>query len=195
MQSDVAQAVADLIKSGNANNEPASLTVGAIPQTDLYQLFKSYFSDKAQKTLDNRSQHLIYQYNEPADPKNRLAYLLGNLGIKSAIGHGYQWIRKYDKVYFFGSRCGKDQIVDAVDKVISAVNLVAGLDFTKAALLPLSVIQICTYNENGHGYHTTGDFVVLSYVTLTEDGVKYVKTNLPNMLFEEGGVPARVEDQ
>lgn len=195
MPSDMVQAIGDLIKSGNADNEPTQLKAEPIEVVEVYNEFKHLFNNKARRTLNNRVHSLLHQYNQPMDETARLFVILGKLGIESAkrqmsLGN-LNFIRKFDVMYFFGSRASREKVGDALTKVINAINIVADLGYTKSSLLPLGILKIRELPPS-----TLEDFIVVSYITLTEEGKNYVDScDLKNMLFAEGGVPKYVENQ
>jgi hypothetical protein len=191
MRSEIAQAVESLIKSGNADNEPQRLSVpGQLQVLDIYPHMRHLFSPAAQLTLNNVTNNTIYQYNEACmeTPEDKLVHLLAKLSLKSSETKA-NYIRKADVVRYFGSLAStQEQIPQAVEKIISTINTVADLGFTKATLYGLGIVQI--FPEP-----LKQEYIVFSYVTLTETGKIYAETNLKNMLTEEGAIPKRVEDQ
>jgi hypothetical protein len=193
MPSAITQAIGNLIKSGNADNEPQTLTTpGQITVIDVYPQLQHLFNKNAQKTLNNKIFNMIHQYNELTDEvetRGKLMSLLYKLKIES-VEDKLSYVRKCDVVFFFGSTVdSKDKLPLALDKVINALNKVADLGYTKGTMLPLGVVKLDFLDP------CTDKWVVISYVTLTDVGKKYVDQNMPNMLFEEGGIPHNLENQ
>lgn len=192
MQFAVHQAVENLIKRGDADNEPLTLsTPGKLQFLDLYPQVRHLFSDKATQTLDNQTYSMYHQYDVQLVevPQDAVAHLLYKVGVKSSEKY-VKYLRRADAVYSFGSfAVGKDSATKAVEKIISTVNTVANMGFTKATLYPLGILKLNLDDP------TREEYVVVSYVTLTEEGKKYVDDNMPKMLAEEGAIPNKVEDQ
>jgi hypothetical protein len=189
MPSGISEALHDLIKSGNADNEPAVLSRETFVTIDIFPHFAHLFTPKALETLNNQTNSVLHQYNEVVkDPPNNLKSLLTKLGLKSTIDK-VDWVRKADLVHFFGSTAKEEDLAKAIEKVILAVNEVADKGFTKVSLLKLSVIPFAAQPDMER------EFAVVSYISLDKAGEEYVENNLKNMVFPEGGVPVKVEQQ
>lgn len=187
---DISQALSDLISSGNVDSDPTYMVPG-FKVSDIYPIFKHRFNEKALKTLENRTHNQIYEYNDEI-PAGKSLVILGKLGLKSCkkfTNGDALYTRKIDCVRFIASRTTKDKLHTAVEKVIATVNHLADKGFTKASLMQLGVLEIMPIDR------PEKEFIVLSYITLTEKGYKYVQNQLPNMFVEEAGIPKRIEDQ
>lgn len=199
MPSGITLAIRDLIKSGNADKEPATLTVHAgFDIQDIYPLMKHLFNPQAVATLENKTHSMIHQFAEYVGPKgfenfHKVESLMEKLGLRSVQKQytltGDWWVRNCDKVNLFGSTCSLETMPKAVEKVIVAINDVASRGFTKASLMSLGVMQFLPVDKPDPQY------LVLSYITLTQAGEQYVAQNMPKMTFYEGGIPERVENQ
>jgi hypothetical protein len=195
MQSEIAQAVNDLIKSGEPDIEKLLLAGPTLTVEDIYPHFKHLFSPIALLTMNNKGRDLLYQYNRPIGQTTMLVDLLAKLGLKqpSALvtaGHPrIEHVRDIDIVMFFGSRAEKSKLDKAIEKVILTINDVASKGFTKVSLLQLGLLKLTTHPNMEQ------QFIVLSYVSMTKAGEEYVKQYHNGMTFPEGGVPARVEYQ
>jgi hypothetical protein len=157
--------------------------------TDIYPIFKGYFNEKAIKALENKTEHLVHQYNEKLPEWLRL---LGKLNLKSCeyykdIDADQLYVRKADLVHFAVARAGIEKLDVAINRVINSVNHVADMGFTRAALVPFSILKIYPPDR------PEPDFLVISYVTLSQKGSTYVKNNMKNVFVEEGGITERIE--
>jgi hypothetical protein len=186
MQSGIAHAIQDLIKNGNPTNptEPYFDVVNAYP------IVKHLFNEKAVKTLENKTVHLVYQYKEYIGPKglDKVVALLAHLGVGKNIKIDLDWIRKADLVYTFGFTYYQKDTEIALNKIVSAINTVADLDFTKASMMPLGILKLMP---------TEGELeeklCVFSYVSLTESGKQYVDEHMPKILIGDN-LPFGIED-
>ena len=191
MQSDIAHAVQELIKSGKVVEDG---DIGAMPNfktMDIYPIFEHAFNDKAKAALANNTKRLIHEYNRQIPAASTLI-LLGKLGLKTCAHYANSkpdemYFRDFDIAYFVAARAIKDKLPKAIEKVIATVNHVADLDFTRAAMVQLSMLELACVDNTGP------EFVVLSYITLTKDGAEYVKQNMPEMFVSEGELPDRTE--
>lgn len=189
MRSEIILAINELIKSGkeegNALNLPTFKTI------DIYPMFRHLFSPKAQATLSNKTNDLIYQFNKPIHGASVLA-LLGRLNLKTCAAYKDKdsanlYTRESNLVYFIGLRASKEKLPVAIERVVAAVNDLADKDFTKAYLVQLSVIEFAQVDNN------EPEFGVVSYITLDNKGAAYMKQNLKGMFTNEGGLPTKVE--
>jgi len=185
----ISQAIDALIRSGKEEGDP--LTLPAFQQLDIYPMFEHAFSDKAKKTMSLKTDSLLHQYNEPLDSAYILT-MLGNLGLKTCARYKGlnpvdMYIRKTDLIHFVASRAIKDKLPIAINKVIATVNDVADNGFTKVCLVQLSVIETVPIDL------PEPEFIVISYISLTEKGSQYVVQNWPDMFIPEGGIPQRVK--
>jgi len=160
--------------------------------TDIYPIFANSFSPKATATLQNKTHNLVHQYNE-IHYAGRLMRLLGKLGVKTCSGYKDEsldlYVRRADMVRYVASRADKANLPKAIEKVIATVNHLADKDFTKASMVQLGVLELMPVDR------PEPEYVVLSYITLTEKGFEYVQNNMPQMFVEEAGIPNRVEIQ
>lgn len=189
MQSkNISLALRDLIRSGKTDTNP----VYGGPQfntVDIFPIFRHSFSEKALRSLDNKANSIIYQYNKTLLTPG-LGKLLSKLNLKTCkdMEHGF-YVRRYDKVECIASRAIKDKLHQAVEKVINTVNHLADKDFTRASLTPLSVLETHPVSRS------EPEYIVLSYITLTERGVQYTMQNLAKMFAPEGSIVTAVEEQ
>lgn len=90
-----------------------------------------------------------------------------------------------DEVRFFGAKAvGERQIFDAAQKVANLVNEYASKGFVTAELQKLLLVQLVTEP------HQLEEYLVLSYVALSEQGIQYLTKNPTNLEFAQGSVPA-----
>jgi hypothetical protein len=189
MSSDIAKAVNALIKSGNEEGTP--LTLPTFKTIDIYSIFEHMFTEKAKETaLTVHSPNLVYQYNERSYFTD-VATVLGKLGLRSCReykdGSTVNYVRTYDLMHFASCRATKGNLHKAVEKVISAVNHVAERDFTKAYLVKLSTVEVQPVDS------AELEYIVISYITLTQKGSDYVKKNMSDVFISEGAMPMRIE--
>lgn len=191
MQSDdIRSMVKDLIKNGKFNETPTYFHP-EFKSTDIYDIFKHRFNEKAVATLENKTHQLIYQYNKQIQPA-KIFYVLWKFGLKSCAAFGdpdQQYVRAFDVVRFVGSRAIKDKLPEAIDKVINTVNWCADQGFTKAAMVKLDIVEFMPVSR------AEPEYAVVSYITMTEKGYEAAKQFLPNMFHEECGPIKQVEDQ
>ena len=156
---------------------------------DIYYIFDHAFSEKAKVAMSNKIQDLVYQYNEKIEVA-QLFKLLGRLGFQryeSFINvESEVYLRQVDLVHFIARSATKEDLPKAIESVIATVNHVADLNFTKASLVQLGVIEMHRFDK------IDPEFAVFSYITLTQKGSDYVKQNLSDMFISEGGVPKRI---
>jgi len=190
MQSGIAQAVGDLIKSGNAETGRTGYTIPGFQLDDVYPIFRKYLNAQAQQALDTKTYSLVHQYNREVAPSG-LCKLLNKLKLKSCSNFDDGiYVRHADLVYYCASRSNKGTLPKATEKVIAAINDLASHGYITAALLPMSVMAL-----NNHDCCFEPEYVVLSYFALTQDGHDYVEKCMPKMFIEEGSFPERFENQ
>lgn len=81
-------------------------------------------------------------------------------------------LKVIDEVRYFGARAtGERKIFDAAQKVANTVNFYASKRFVTGALLKLALIQLATEP------HELEEFVVVSYVALSPEGLEYLRAN------------------
>lgn len=183
----IAQALNDLIKSGKTD-EPTTLSAPGFNMVDIYPIFEHSFNEKAKATFAKKADSLIFQYNEKY-PQGAILHLLGKLELKTCKQFKDEvnvYIRKFDKVCFMASRATKDKLPEAIEKVIAAVNDVADKDFTKAYMVQLGVLELMPVDL------PEPEYVVISYITLTDKGEAYAKLHHADVLINEGGIPLRI---
>ena len=190
MPSEIAQAISALIRSGRVDNQP-TYSIPGFKTVDIYPIFEHAFTEKAKLTLTTKTNNLVYQYNNKV-PSAHVLVLLSKLNLKTcAMYKGVvaddMYVRAFDLVHFVASRATKDKLPKAIEKVISVINDVAEKDFTKASMLQLSVIELMETSS------LELEYVVISYITLTDKGSKYVEQHMPDMFVKEGEIPARIE--
>ena len=185
LSKDINQAVLDLLNNPNAKQH----TPMGFPLLNIFPQFRDCFSEIAQQVLDNRHKGLVYEHNRIVMTPG-LGLLLNKLGLYSCrtMQHGLT-IRQFDHMNYIGSLCSKDTLYLAIEKVISVVNELMNKGFGKATLEPLSIIQIVPINK------PEPEYIVLSYITLTQAGVTYATAKMPKMIMLEGTIPNRVEEQ
>lgn len=189
MQSGVSQAVADLIKSGNADNEPTTLSVPEFKIDDIYPIFEKYFNQKAQVVMGVKASHLVHQRNIFIAPMG-FVVLLKKLGLKSVrdFADADLYIRHADMVHFCVSRADRANLQQAVIKVVKTINELANKGYITACMTKLSVVALAKFGMDR-------DYAVISYVALTQQGHDYVEQNMPKMFIKEGGYPPRYDEQ
>jgi len=187
-------AILDLI----SRNEPEPTQLSApMPQADnLYPLCKHLFSARAQIYLETPTVHLVYQYNRPIEPKAALLSLLWKLlpAHQSIINDACAdksvgWVRDFDVVQFIGSTCDPQDVHLAVEKVVSIVNHFADKGFMNVTLAPLMMFRFAALPG------VKSKLAVVSYISLSKEGIEYANTYAPKMMFPEGGVPNEVTSQ
>jgi hypothetical protein len=188
MQSDaIHRAVGDLIKNGNTigHSNPSFRT------DNIYPIFKKYFNDDAQRVFSIKTQNLIHQRDRVLLTAD-LATLLKKLNLKSCkdFVDGQAFIkREIDKVCFCASRSDRATIYRAVERVIIAINDLARRGYLTASMVELSVMALAAAEK------PEPEFIVLSYVAVTNAGEQYITQHMPKMFVSEGGMPERFEDQ
>jgi hypothetical protein len=157
---------------------------------DIYPIFKHLFSEKAIKTLENKTSEQVYQFNLCV-PQPLI--LLAKLGIKSCSMFKNEtfngeplYVRKIALVQFAAALASKDKLYKAVERIVLAINDVADRDYTRASLVQLSVIELANPMQ------PEPDYMVISYVTLSDRGKAYVDANLPGIFIANGAMPVRV---
>jgi hypothetical protein len=193
MRSDVVQAIGDLIKSGNADTAQPSYTFPKFRTDDIYPIFKKYFSVEAQKVMDIKTTNLLHQYNKKLPPSD-LFKLLSKLKLNSCVGfEDGMYISCVDVVHFCASRADKITLHKAVEKVVAAVNDLVSHNYVTATLLTLSVVAVSRQENLEPEFEP--EYVVISYVALTQDGHDYVEKYMPKMFVKESEMPERFENQ
>jgi len=191
MPLDIAHAIQELIRSGKTEGDGDVTVMPGFKTVDIYPIFEHAFTEKAKATLLNKTNNQLYQYNRKIVAGPALI-LLGKLGLKTckmwadATPDG-MYVRDFDLVHYAASRATKEKLPQAIMRVIDTVNIVAEKDFTKAALVQLSVIELARVNT------PEPEFVVISYVTLTKKGAEYVAQHMSDRFIPEGGLPDRIE--
>jgi hypothetical protein len=190
MRSGMVQALGDLIKSGNTDEGSApSYTVPGFQVDNIYPIFKNYFNADAQKAFSIKAHGLIHQRDVVIITPG-LGNLLKKLGLKSCENYGEGLRRReIDMVQFCGSRSDRANVYKSVEKVIAAINDLAARGYITASLMELGVLPLAAMDK------PESDYVVLSYVALTQAGTAYMLQNMPKMFANEGQVPERFEDQ
>lgn len=190
MRSDMVQALSDLIKSGDADTEGTiTHTIPGFKVDNVYPIFKHYFNQEAQKAFATKAMSLIHQ-REIVVITPGLGNLLKKLGLKSCqnLGDGYSR-RELDMVSFCASMADRANVHKSVEKVITAVNDLAARGYITASLMELGVLALAPVDK------PEPDYVVISYVALTQAGQAYVKQNMPKMFVDEGSTAERFENQ
>lgn len=98
-------------------------------------------------------------------------------------------IKVIDQVRYFGAQAvGERKIFDACQKVANIVNLYANKGYVTGVLVKLCLMQLATEPFQLERY------IVFSYVSLSPEGLEYLKLNPTKVEFPEGGLPLNSED-
>jgi hypothetical protein len=187
-ESPISQALLALIKSGNANNQ-GLLSVPAFNQIDIYPIFRHLFNEKAIQALDNKTKELVHQYIYVCP---NWLIMLGKLNLSSCkmykdFAFDELIMRRIDLVHFAVVRTGKENLDKALNKIIGAVNHVADMGYTRAALVPLAIMELTTIDR------PEPDYAIMSYLTLSDKGSKYVEQHMKDVFVKEGDITPRIE--
>ena len=146
---------------------------GSIDTKDATYLFEGLLNEKALVVLNNKTENLIYQFNE-------------------WNANSQQWIRHFAVVKFLAVRYNAEDIyarASAVERVSNMVNLLAGMDIAKATLATPMIMEMATSPFDP----MRNEESLLFYVALTEPIATMVE-KCSNLFVREGGIPMR-EDQ
>lgn len=170
-----------------AISSTATLTV-----EDLFPAIQPRLTPKAIRALNHKTQNLLYQWNEPSDPRVTLVEFLFKLKLKSAkeaLESGkFNWVRQAAPVDFFGFVVYEDEIEAGIDKLCSFINDLAERKYILATLAPFGKLPLYSNPTELKRY------VLFSYFCVDPKGTTYVKTTYPSLSFSEGALPNKLED-
>lgn len=157
---------------------------------DIYPATESHFVPEANRALKNKSNSVLYQYNEPigAPGTYNLFNLLSKLEFKSSedqINSGkIGWIRKVAMCRFFGAASEYHNLDKSAAKLVDMINDLATRNYIKATLMPLSIMKLAITEPTQKQL-----YVVISYVHIIDIGEQYVKDNYAHLSINEGEMP------
>lgn len=177
---------------------------------DIWDLDKHLFSQKAQELMGHQIKNTVHQYNERTDilqppydpyPNSPTVYRSRDQVIKEKgwpgekvdlyrtlcrLGMEYQYVRKIALLKYFGCTLSKTRSdLDAADAIAKAIEPFAQQDFIMGSMLKLGKMDIMDrYNSN-----VSSRKVIVSYITLSEKGERYLRANPCSLEFQEGGIP------
>lgn len=206
----IGNAINDLIKSGDADVEPADLYIPKMEVIDLWDTYKDTFDDYVVEIIEKvTTKNLIYQYNEPPAEIElaNLINMFSNLGLNEEmkdlpvktitvqrnfyprpfddLEEKCKYRRQLAQVKYLGARVPKDGCVDKeVKKLYKHIKEYADKGYIMGNLAKLLFIP---FAGDGGG-------AVVSYLIFTDDGVKYLEDNKPKVCLQEGQAPNELED-
>jgi len=137
---------------------------GELKAENIFDKYKDKFSSKALEALETKAHQLVYEYND-------------------ANG-----LRQFAVAKFLGIRVNDNNIEEAVEILVSKINLMADNGFIIAALAPMIIIELKPTGLE-EDLNDFCNLCIVSYVNLNSDGCDWLDVNLPHLSFQEGGVP------